>query len=430
MAIGGSGQIETGLGGDEGLGEIEIPRNDDGSFAIDVSAVFPNGLRIFGKFFAHPIIFVNTNGTLSIGSAEPDYPTTELEHDAPLIAVFWGDVDTRLDGEGAESGAILADIDTELGVFTVTWSNVGVYRRNAELTNLFQVQIFDQGEGNFDIAFRYQTIEWTIGTSDDDIGAIVGIFDPDGSDILFGGTDLGALPSTEGNGGASGLWAYSVKDGIIRDYYRQTPPISGSALADDLDGSDNADHLLAYGGNDTLDAGAGSDTIDAGAGDDFVFGGQGNDQIFGREGNDNLLGGDGADQIFGDEGNDVLTGSSRSDLILGGNGDDFLNGGWGHDTLTGDSGADRFYHEGIPDHGSDWVTDYNYSEGDVLVFGGQASAEDFLIQYAETTGAGQEGVQEAFVTYIPSGEILWALQDGFTQDQIVLCVDGAVFELI
>lgn len=430
MAIGGTGLVETGLGGPIGLGEIEIPRSDDGSFEIDVSSLFRNGLRLFGKTFVDPKIYVNTNGTLSIGAAVSGYPSADLDVSVPIIAPFWGDVDTRLDSEGSESGAIWADIDTNSGVLSVTWSDVGVYRRNADQTNTFQLQLYDTGNGNVDIAFRYQKIEWETGTADDDTGAMVGIFDPDGVDFLFGGTDLFQLPDSMGNGGVQGLWAYSFEEGQLRDYFRQTSPKMGSESQDVLSGTSDADHLLALGGDDTLDAGNGSDTIDAGDGDDFVFGGYGNDEIYGREGDDNLLGGFGADRISGDEGSDILTGSARSDVILGGNGDDFLNGGWGHDILKGGSGADRFYHEGILDHGSDWITDFYDPEGDELVFGRSASSDDFLVQYAETTGAGAAGISEAFITYIPTGQILWAIEDGILADQISICIEGVQYDLI
>jgi len=431
MAIGGSGRIETGLGGAIGLGEILVPRNDDGSFALDVSGLFRDGLTVFGTLFRFPILYINTNGTVSFDAPVEAYITADLSYSVPVLAPFWGDVDTRLDGEGAESGAIWADIDSITGVLTVTWSQVGVYRRNADLSNLFQMQIFDQGGGDFDVAFRFESIEWSIGTAEDDLGARAGLFDPFGADLVFGPSNVVEIDETIGNSGEKGLWTYSVTDGQIRDYSSQTLPILGSDGDDGLTGSASADHLLAYLGNDTLSAGAGSDTIDAGSGDDFVFGGLGNDQIYGRDGNDNMRGDEGSDQIFGDNGQDILTGSSRSDALFGGNGDDFLNGGWGHDTLTGGSGADKFYHEGIPDHGNDWVTDFYAPEGDTLVFGGaRAQASDFIVQYAETPNKGQTGVAEAFVTYVPTGQILWAIEDGSLAQQISVWTSEGVFELI
>ncbi|MCX4187349.1 type I secretion C-terminal target domain-containing protein, partial [Methylophaga sp. OBS4] len=60
-----------------------------------------------------------------------------------------------------------------------------------------------------------------------------------------------------------------------------------------------------------------------------------------------------------------LTGTSGDDAILGTDGDDIIIGGLGDDILTGGLGADAFtWNDG--DTGTDEVTDFNTSEGDVL----------------------------------------------------------------
>lgn len=384
MASGGNGNIVFGLGGPAGFGEVAVPRGDDNSLALDASGIFRDGLRLFSQTYLASAIYVNTNGTISFGRPVQGYPGSVDDLPTALIAPFWGDVDTRLDGEGTESGAIWADIDSVSGVLTVTWGDVGVYRRNADVTNRFQVQLHDQGGGDFDVTIRYENIDWTIGTAEDDTGAVAGIFDPNpAQNVDFGGVDQ--LDLVAGNTGSIGLWAFEVRDGKVAGLTAQTNLITGSS------------------GGDTLTGSSGSDTILALDGDDFIFGDLGQDVI---------TGGFGADQIDGGGGADTLTGSAQADVIIGGDGDDFLNGGWGHDTLTGGDGADRFFHLGISDHGSDWVTDYSAAQGDVLMLGGEASASDFLVQYATTIDAGSSGVREAFVTYIPTGEILWALVDG------------------
>lgn len=390
MSIQGNGRVVAGLGGPLGFGEIAVPRGDDTSFAVDVAGIFGDGMRLFGYHFASPVLFVNTNGTVSFGQAVAGYPAAVTDLSTPLIAPFWGDVDTRLDGEGTESGSIWADIDSDSGVFTVTWDDVGVYRRNADLTNRFQLQIINQDAGNFDLIFRYETIEWTTGTAEDDTGALAGIFDPvSAQNTSFG--NVSTLPDRHGNTGVQGLWAFEVRNGAV----------NGVSLDDAVT-------------NGT----AGADQIIGGIVDDFIFGGAGADVI---------IGGFGEDEITGGSGHDTLTGSARSDLLIGGEGDDFLNGGWGHDRQTGGEGSDRFFHLGIPDHGSDWITDY--TDEDMLVFGGSARPEDFLVQYAETPGAGQAGIREAFVTYRPTEEILWALVDG-DGVEITLWLSGDLYDLV
>jgi hypothetical protein len=61
-AITGNGQAQTGLGGAAGFGEILLGRSDDGTFAIDTSAVFENGFAIGGANFAPSALYVATDG--------------------------------------------------------------------------------------------------------------------------------------------------------------------------------------------------------------------------------------------------------------------------------------------------------------------------------------------------------------------------------
>lgn len=220
----------------------------------------------------------------------------------------------------------------------------------------------------------------------------------------------------------------------------------GSTHDDRLSGGAGADTLIGGLGLDTLIGGEGHDVIYgslsegssetdladrilAGYGDDFADGGYGNDLLRGGVGNDTLLGGFGSDTLIGGEGHDVLTGSALSDVIFGNSGADFINGGFGHDRLNGGWGADRFFHLGTAGHGSDWIQDYSAADRDVLHFGGAATADQFQLQFVETPGAGKDGIAEAFVTYRPTGQILWALVDGQSQKAINLLLNGETITL-
>lgn len=199
----------------------------------------------------------------------------------------------------------------------------------------------------------------------------------------------------------------------------------GLGGADTLYGGDGRDTLNGGDGNDSIIGGAGDfderDLIFAGAGDDFVDSGYGNDLIFGGTGHDTLEGGFGADEVRGQDGNDVIGGGALADQLFGGNGDDFLNGGYGFDRLNGGAGADSFLHVGARGHGTDWIQDFDISEGDVLFFGtAGALANDFQIQVANTANAGDSTIDEIFVTHRPTGQILWALVDGAAQDTIAI----------
>jgi len=467
-----------------GYGETEVPRSDDGSLDVDFSSIFTAGFDYFGVYHDASMIFVNTNGTLSFGAAAPDHPTAAaMAMRGDLIAPFWADVDTRLDGEGPESGGIWVDLDTASATASVTWLDVGVYRRDATTTNTFQLQLINRGGADFDIVYRYESIQWTQGTAPSDSGAVAGVAAQSLGDphwIIPAGDAAAALalPTTLGNTGQAGLWVYEMRGGAVAGVvggvtWMGSPAsetYTATAWADTLDGGDGTDTLFGGGGDDfifggatsdkifgdgghdTLYGGDGADTLvggdgndriyggatDAdlrdivygGAGDDSLDGGYGNDELRGDGGNDTITGGYGVDTIIGGTGDDVLTGQAWSDLIYGSDGDDFINGGFGYDRVNGGAGADRFFHIGLADHGSDWIQDYSAAEHDVLVFGAQATADQFQVNFTETPNAGVAGVQEAFVIYRPSGQILWALVDGAAQDSIFLRISGVDHDLL
>lgn len=468
--VSGSGVAQRGLGGSAGYGEITLPRSDDGSLRLDVSAVFGQGLNFFGQSYTARDIFVNTNGTLSFGAALAAYPGAALATALPdMIAPFWADVDTRLRGEGVESGEIHVDIDPVADCVSVTWDNVGVYRRNTDVMNRFQLQLQDRGGGDFDIVLRYEAIGWTSGSSTADTGAQAllasqRLLEPVWLRPGVLPADLATLDTALGNTGIAGLWLYQIRGGTVAGVSPArgvvlmgtlaSDVLQGGVSSDILHGLAGTDVLRGDAGADTLLGGDGSDTLNGGDGDDVLFGGAtatdlrdvmyggaghdrvdagyGNDLVFAGTGNDLVEGGFGADEINGQQGDDTLSGGALSDLIYGGDGFDFINGGFGHDRLNGGAGADRFYHLGVVGHGSDWVQDFSAAQGDVLAFGGAATAVrgNFQINYAQTPGAGAAAVAEAFVIYRTSGQILWALVDGAAQAHITVLIGGQNFDLL
>lgn len=211
--------------------------------------------------------------------------------------------------------------------------------------------------------------------------------------------------------------------------------LSGGTGADDLYGGDGADTLNAGSGDDFIFGGSTDadlrDLVFGGDGRDSVDGGAGNDELNGGNGNDTLIGGLGSDTIVGNADNDLLAGSGGGDIMSGNAGNDTLNGGFGFDRLNGGLGADSFFHQGVLDHGSDFVQDYNASEGDVLTVGiAGATASQFQVNRVFTPGAGSATVQEAFVIYRPTGQILWQLIDGGDDTQINLQIGGQLFDLV
>ncbi|MYM54647.1 calcium-binding protein [Thalassovita mangrovi] len=211
--------------------------------------------------------------------------------------------------------------------------------------------------------------------------------------------------------------------------------LSGWEGDDSLEGGEGHDTLSGGDGNDSLSGGDTetdlSDNMYGGAGNDTMDGGYGNDAMYGGLDDDDMIGWFGADTMAGNEGHDHMNGHALSDQMFGGDGDDFLNGGYGHDRLNGGAGADQFFHLGVEGHGSDWIQDYNAAEGDVLVFGNtEATADQFQVNFVETPFAGQADVEEAFVIYRPTGQIMWALIDGAEQEQINLMIGSETFDLL
>ncbi|SPF80946.1 Bifunctional hemolysin/adenylate cyclase [Pseudoprimorskyibacter insulae] len=290
-----------------------------------------------------------------------------------------------------------------------------------------------------------------------------------GNDSVDGGAGNDSVSGAEGDdmlrlgsgsdqaGGGPGNDTIEVGDAAVTDLNRiwagpGNDLFTGAQSRDNVDGGDGADTLRGEGGNDTLSGGDGSDTILGGDGDDFIYGGAteadlrdvvyagngndvvdggyGNDELRGDAGNDTMEGGYGADTLIGGDGNDQLSGSAWGDVLYGGAGDDFLNGGFGFDRLNGGSGADRFYHVGVAGHGSDWIQDYDPTQGDLLVYGGAATLSQFQVNLANTPNAGSANQSEAFVIYKPTGQILWALVDGGAHSALQLQIGGVTQDLL
>ncbi|MFZ1467757.1 MAG: calcium-binding protein [Paracoccaceae bacterium] len=356
MPVIGNGVARTGLGGPSGYGETQLARSDDGSLRIDASAVFQAPLNYFGRSFAPTDLWVNTNGTLSFGTAWPDYPTAENAAERPdVIGIFWADVDTRLRGEGLESGQVSVDIDTVADCVSITWDMVGAYRRDTTAPNRFQLQLYDRGAGDFDIVFRYELIGWAMGTSVDDTGANMVLNSPRMLTPWLPAltVDPTLLDTTTGNSGVTGLWVFEMRAGAVPGVQVaggsvQTggvgaDTLTGTGGADFLTGGAGDDMLVGHAGNDTMEGGDGNDTLDAGGGDNSLSGGAGNDVLTALDGNDTLTGGEGNDTLTAGGGNDLLWGGGGDDLLVGMDGNDTLYGGDGADTLNGGAGDDFIF---------------------------------------------------------------------------------------
>ena len=224
--------LVSGLGGPTGYGEIEAPRNDDGFMLLDstqVSAVFEAGLNFFGT--TYDSFYVNTNGSISFGSGISTYtPSTITSGGTPAILPFWADVDTRPYSDGSEPPAIYVDVDPQADVITVTWPGVDYYSttgsNHVPKANWFQLQLYDRGNGDFDIVYRYQDINWSAGDASGGsqglggTAAHAGWTAGNGSNYfeLPQSGDEAAILDLEniaGNTGLPGFWVFQVRNGEV-----------------------------------------------------------------------------------------------------------------------------------------------------------------------------------------------------------------------
>ena len=149
-----------------------VARNDDGSSSAQ-SLGFT--INFFGKM--RNSVWVNNNGNLTFDSSLATYTPFGLQKtQREIIAPFFADVDTR----GPKSQLVTFGQDTISGhhAFGANYINVGYYNSHDDLLNSFQVVVIDRsetGDGNFDIEFNYERINWETGDASNGQGGLGGV---------------------------------------------------------------------------------------------------------------------------------------------------------------------------------------------------------------------------------------------------------------
>ncbi len=273
----------NGLGGAAGFGENQLTRNDDSYTSyIDISTVFgAAGLNFFGTNYTD--ISVNNNGNITFGGGLSTYtPYGMQDSSRPMIAPFFADVDTRggtvsATPGGTSTGSNLVYYDFNSagnGTLTVTWDDVGYYNSKVDKLNAFQLQLVGKGNGNFDVIFRYETVNWTTGSASggtNGLGGTVaraGYSTGDGSswyELPQSGNESAilGLETTPGNTGVAGYYKFSI--------------VSGTSGNDNMQGTAGNDSLYGSSGNDVINGFAGNDVLYGAAGSDRLLGGLGDD---------------------------------------------------------------------------------------------------------------------------------------------------------
>jgi len=109
--------------------------------------------------------------------------------------------------------------------------------------------------------------------------------------------------------------------------------------------------------------------------------------------------------LSGGAGDDILWAAEGDDVLNGGDGNDVLNGSAGDDVLSGGDGSDVF--EFLITSGSDRITDYDASEGDIL-------------RFFRRQGELEENVDVLILPDPDDGQIRWS--DG--ENEVIIAFDS------
>jgi hypothetical protein len=229
-------QLSIGPGDDHSSEEIHLP------FAIS----------FFGTTYRS--LYINNNGNVTFDAPLSAYtPFSLLSTSHPMIAPFFGDVDTR----GVEAERAINSDFARYGVgtfegrraFGVTWGGVGVgyYDSRVDKLNKFQMLIVerpDEGPGDFDIVFNYDQIQWETGEAsggqDGLGGASARAGFTNGSDTSFempgsavNGAFLDGTPTGlrhNSNVNVAGRYVFPVRNGLSAVYTSTGFLVNGTPL--------------------------------------------------------------------------------------------------------------------------------------------------------------------------------------------------------
>ncbi|WP_416307811.1 nidogen-like domain-containing protein [Neptunicella sp. SCSIO 80796] len=210
----------------DGFGDLAMNRNDDGSssqifFNDFANLAFDAGINFFGN--QQDSFYINNNGNITFNGPVSTYtPDPFPVSNQPMIAPFWGDVDT-----GCEDCGEVFFGSPNQDTLVVTWNNVGFFNENSSKTNSFQLVLIDRadtGAGNFDVEFRYEKLEWTTGDASDGVGGLGGTPAQAGYDA-GDRTNFYTLPGSRtanvldlantSNTGTNGIWTFAIRNGEL-----------------------------------------------------------------------------------------------------------------------------------------------------------------------------------------------------------------------
>lgn len=235
---GASATLLSGFGGPSGYGPADhcVSSSDDGAWSlsdggsgspISLGAALPLGVRLGASTFTS--VFLNNNGNLSFGRENPAYTPTAFPSRTgiPIIAPWYGDVDTRGAGQPRQNVVCWA---VDSARFIATWFNVGYYNVHNERMNTFQVILTAPSggsAGDTDVEFRFNRCEWTTGDASGGVNGLGGSAANSGIDAGDGASGI-SLPGSgtmavlnlchSSNVGSAGVWRYRLRGGAVTSF--------------------------------------------------------------------------------------------------------------------------------------------------------------------------------------------------------------------
>jgi len=150
----------------DGTFTLAMGPNDDGSTGM---ITLPFTFCFYGTNETQ--CWINNNGNVSFGGPYFDYSPSGFPYNGyPMLAAFWGDVDTRACGQ--------VWYRMEPNRMVVIWDATGYYAYHCNLLNTFELIMTDGtdpliGVGK-NVAFSYTTMQWTTGDASGGSGGFGG----------------------------------------------------------------------------------------------------------------------------------------------------------------------------------------------------------------------------------------------------------------
>ena len=206
------------------FGDLAMAKNDDGSSSL---LALPFTVNFFGNEYNS--FFINNNGNVTFNGRVSTYtPHPFPTSNQPMIAPYWADVDTRC----GTCGNVFVDALNDETVI-VTWHDVGHYSADSSNgTNDFQLVLRDASsapggvDGDFDVEFRYNRLEWTTGNASGGVDGLGGTpaqagYDAGDGENFFSlpGSRTGDVLELQNTSNVStatpGLWSFAIRNGAL-----------------------------------------------------------------------------------------------------------------------------------------------------------------------------------------------------------------------